>query len=353
MIKNRRIQQFFSNAIVRSILFWGGVYAYYVSIIWPYKKNKALILETHLFELLLQIITAYLVIKILLPKLLISNKNSHFFIAVLVITYSTFFSFAAYFSYRWFEPTNETSKFLFFSERITSLTQYLRSIPSYSLPTIAIVVLNYYRKQKEVANLKEQKKTTELKLLKQQLNPHFLFNTLNNLYVLVLEKSDKAPQIVGKLSEILDYILYQCKDTYVPIYKEIELLENYITLEKVRYGNRVEVIFDKQIHHNVNIAPLVLLNFVENAFKHGVSQELEKAVISVFIATSETEIVFKLKNTKPKVAIEDPIISKNNIGMNNTEKQLRLLYPNAHSLIIINSKLEYTLELKIELNGKV
>ena len=146
-------------------------------------------------------------------------------------------------------------------------------------PTVILTIFNYYKEQKEVANLLEKKKTNELDALKNQLNPHFLFNTLNNLYVLALKKSDKTPEVIAKLSEILDYILYRCKNAFVPLKNEINLLHNYIALEKVRYNKRVDVTFNESIENNVQIAPLLLLTFLENAFKHGVSQEINKAKI--------------------------------------------------------------------------
>ncbi|WCO00307.1 sensor histidine kinase [Psychroserpens ponticola] len=353
MIKKSAYLQILNNTVLRHILFWGLAFIYYLSVSWPYKTNKILLIEVTLFELILQMLIAYSVIYFFIPKLLNRNKKLVFFMCMLVISYLAHLSFSTFISFRWIKETEVLSKSDFFFERITSLSQYLRSIPSYALPMIILVIFGYYKKQKEIANLLEQKRTSELNLLKQQLNPHFLFNTLNNLYILVLEKSDKAAQIVGKLSEILDYILYQCKDKYVPLYKEVKLLENYIVLEKVRYGSRVEVSFEKQIYNDVKIAPLILLNFVENAFKHGVSQEVDKAFISLFISSSEKEIVFKLKNTKPKFYVESLKKDKGNIGMNNTEKQLELLYPNTYNLDIINTEFEYDLELKIQHNGKI
>ena len=120
----------------------------------------------------------------------------------------------------------------------------------------------------------------ELKVLKNQLNPHFLFNTLNNLYALTLKKDDKAPEVIAKLSEILDFVLYRCNDDFVCMEKEIKLLENYISLEKLRYSeNRLAISFTKDIQENSKISPLILLTFVENAFKHGVINETEKAMI--------------------------------------------------------------------------
>lgn len=180
---------------------------------------------------------------------------------------------------------------------------------------------------------------------------HFLFNTLNNLYALALKKSDKTPEVIAKLSEILDYILYQCKDNYVPLEKEIELLENYISLEKVRYGNRVEVIFDKDLHDNLKIAPLILLTFVENAFKHGISQELEKGNIHISISAREDTIVFKLSNSKPLTSISSEEIDKKSIGMKNIIKQLDLLYSNTYDLNISESNSDYN--LRLELHEKV
>ncbi len=342
-----------SNTSVRHVLFWVLAFVYYLSASWGHSLSKTMLIEVTLFELLLQMFIAYSFIYLFIPKLLNRNKRLMFLFSAITTSYVAYLSFSTFISFRWMKATGTHSQYDLFFERIVSLSQYLRSIPSYALPMIILVVFNYYRKQKETATFLEQKRTTELKLLKQQLNPHFLFNTLNNLYVLVLEKSDKAPQIIGKLSEILDYVLYQCKDKYVPLYKEIELLENYIVLEEVRYGNRVKVSFEKQINHDVKIAPLILLNFVENAFKHGVSQELNTAFISLFISTLSNEIVFKLKNTKPNSHIENSVKDKDNIGMRNTEKQLELLYQNAYSLDITNTELEYTLELKIQHNGKV
>jgi len=236
---------------------------------------------------------------------------------------------------------------------MTSFVAFLSNITWVVFPSIILIAIKYYRDQKDIVALKEQKKTTELNALKNQLNPHFLFNTLNNLYALALKKSDKTPEVIAKLSEILDYILYQCKDPYVSITKEIELLENYIALEKVRYGNRVEVIFEKNIQNNVNIAPLILLTFVENAFKHGVSQELSTGMIELYISSTEKEIVFKLKNSKPKTSFETIASDKKSIGMLNTEKQLDLLYPNSYQLEVNNSAFEYILALKLRLHEKV
>jgi LytS/YehU family sensor histidine kinase len=110
-------------------------------------------------------------------------------------------------------------------------------------------------------------------MLKTQLNPHFLFNTLNNIYVLSLENSEKTQKSIEKLSKILDHVLFRCNTKYVSLSSEIELLENYIELEKLRYDDRLQINFNNHIEQDVKIAPLILLSLVENAFKHGAGED--------------------------------------------------------------------------------
>ena len=141
----------------------------------------------------------------------------------------------------------------------------------------------------------------ELKTLKNQLNPHFLFNTLNNLYTLALKKDDKAPEVIAKLSEILDFVLYRCNEDYVSVEKEITLIENYIALEKLRYNeDRLDILFTKNIEVSNKISPLIILTFIENAFKHGVINETQKATIRLNLKSKTQHIIFSIENTKPQ-----------------------------------------------------
>ena len=213
-------------------------------------------------------------------------------------------------------------------------------------PTVILLLSRFYKNQQKYLKLNEQKKTAELIALKHQLNPHFLFNILNNLYALAIKKSDQTPEVIEKLSDILDYMLYRTSDTFVSLQKEIELIDNYLSLEKVRYGKRVEITFDKAIQKEVKIAPLLLLTFIENAFKHGVSQELDTAYIAINISTENGNILFKIKNSKPKIA--SPNKDEPCIGLINVEKQLELLYLNQYQLSIDNINESYQLTLKLE-----
>jgi len=146
-----------------------------------------------------------------------------------------------------------------------------RVFPSAFWFTFLKIGVDQIRTQQKVIELSEEKATAELNFLKAQIHPHFLFNTLNNLYTLTLEKSDDAPEVVEKLSGILDYLLYRCNEPRVSLQLEIALIEHYLTLESLRYGDRLNLSFTHHVDRPeaIMIAPLILISPVENAFKHG------------------------------------------------------------------------------------
>lgn len=341
---------FFNKTLAKHLLFWCIAFVYYLSISWLYEKNKLLLSQAVLFDLLFQISIAYSVICVFIPKLLNKNKKVLFFIATFLVIYISYISYSAFRCFYLAEVFKEEYAYrppLIFSERITDIYTFLGSLPSYLSPTIVLLILNYYKQQKETASLLEQKKTNELNALKNQLNPHFLFNTLNNLYTLALKKSDKTPDVIAKLSEILDYILYRCNSNFVSLKNEVTLLHNYIALEKIRYGKRVDTSFHEQIERDVQIAPLLLLTFLENAFKHGVSQEINTAKIYINIIGNSNSIEFNIKNTKPANSEKKNIINRDSIGLQNIKKQLDLLYPNKYTLDILDINNTYSVILKI------
>lgn len=230
-------------------------------------------------------------------------------------------------------------------ERLTSFKLIFREFSFITYPIIILGFISFNRKQQRLLKVEEEKKSMELKVLKNQLNPHFLFNTLNNLYALTLKKDDKAPEIIAKLSEILDFVLYRCNDDFVCIKKEINLLENYIALEKLRYNeNRLDISFTKEIQKDTKISPLILLTFVENAFKHGVINETEKAVICMNLETKKEQTIFSIENTKPQNETTKRSV-KSQIGLENVRKQLDLLYPKKHQLVIEETQTKFTVKL--------
>lgn len=204
-------------------------------------------------------------------------------------------------------------------------------------------------KQQEVDELKIAVKESELQFLKSQINPHFLFNNLNNLYSYAIEQSPKTPKIILELSGLLRYMLYECKEDFVPLNKEVEQLENFINLSEMQIEERGTVNFSTQnIQANYQIAPLILIVFIENAFKHSTASQADDISIDVHLNLSDSgNLQFICKNSFLPKSNTDSL--SNGIGLENVKKRLELIYPNAHQLNIQNSNNIYEVHLKINL----
>lgn len=181
-----------------------------------------------------------------------------------------------------------------------------------------------------------------------------MFNTLNNLYTLTLKKSPKAPDVVVKLSEILDYILYKCSEKYVSLKSEIQLIKNYISLEEIRYGDRLKVNLNIT-NPNVNayISPLILLTYVENAFKHGVSGDIEDPSIDILIDLDGNQLNFRVTNSKNPHISDKNASYKKGIGSKNIQRQLELIYPGKYELKVQEEPNTYTINLTILLEEDI
>jgi len=352
-----RLITYFENPILRHILFWLAVYVYFVLSVNDTSTFAGYghILEFYGLIVLAQIITAYTCIYVLIPKFLNRKKTGLFifWMFFLLFTIYTFYQVLRvyYFDVEYYSFYNEAQRNLAmvsFWDRLTYFSVFLSKCILYLTPTALLLMAQFYKNQQKFSKLNEQKKIAELTALKNQLNPHFLFNTLNNLYALAVDKSDKTPEVIERLSDILDYILYRCKENYVSIQKEIGLIENYLSLEKIRYGNRVEVNFTYPVGAEVKIAPLLLLTFVENAFKHGVSQELKKAEIKISLIINNTDILFSIYNSKPSSTYGNNLKKEDPLGLKNVKQQLELLYPNKHEVIIRNERDCYEVKLRLQ-----
>lgn len=210
---------------------------------------------------------------------------------------------------------------------------------------------HWHKHQLTAQRLEKEKLESELKLLKSQINPHFLFNTLNNLYVLALHQSNRTPETVHKLSELMSYMLYDSNQNEVSLKKELYYIENYIALEKLRYESRLDISFN--VYSNVEqimIAPLMILPFVENCFKHGVSKQISESWIRIDISYDQPTLTIKVENSKnPEETFEMRPVS--GIGLQNVRKRLELIYPNRHQLEIHDDNESYLIVLKLTLSG--
>lgn len=217
--------------------------------------------------------------------------------------------------------------------------------------TIYSIMNDWLESQREKQELQSQTLQSELKFLKSQINPHFLFNTLNSLYALTLKKSDLAPEIVLKLSEMMRYMLYECNEREVSLSKEINYLKNYLELEKIRQGKKMDIFFqmDGEVN-NQKIAPLMFIPFIENSFKHGISNQLSNGYVNIFLEVEGNMVNMTIENSKA-ASLPSPTGKRSGgIGLKNVRRRLNLLYHEHYNLEIEEDPNTYTVKLEIDLN---
>ena len=183
-----------------------------------------------------------------------------------------------------------------------------------STSTVVKITVDWYTNIREKQELVTETMQSELRFLKSQINPHFLFNTLNSLYALTLKKSDIAPDIVLKLSEMMRYMLYECNEKWVPLGKELNYVANYLEMERIRQGSRVDISYEiNGLVSDQKIAPLMFIPFIENCFKHGLGSQISKGYVNINLPdeekpkkygvkfyTEEGEFIFEIKEVKEK-----------------------------------------------------
>jgi hypothetical protein len=304
-----------------------------------------------LYELPAQLAFTYLTLYWLIPHYLQKRRYLPFTAWIgLLLVFSGFLHRAGFhFLYLYqFRPKQ------FASEQPWTVGPMLRST-FYLITTSGLIIafhsMRYGHRQQQLnQQLLNARLTAELKSLKDQINPHFLFNTLNNLYGLTLKDPEKASEMVMRLSQLMHYMLYEGNQIRVPLQKEIEYLQNYLALEKIRYGNDLQLSF--QTHGDTGtcvIAPLLLLPFVENAFKHGLSRQLKECWLQINLAVNGGELVLKVENSKPKQLTGKGLSSgaTQGIGLQNVSKRLQLLYPERHRLRLMDGEDTYLVSLTL------
>jgi LytS/YehU family sensor histidine kinase len=299
--------------------------------------------------------TTYLINFYLIPRFLFAKKYGQFILFLFytmvisiwmeLIISLMIFIFISNYSLAQMDPSSFDSVFLFVGLYFIIL-----------VATALKLIRSSFKIQKNNAELNRKRietdlklKEAELKLLKAQIHPHFLFNTLNNLYGLTLEKSDAAPDLVLRLSNILDYILYRCNEKSVLLNDELENLKNYIEIEKIRYSEKLKLRVEFPTEAKLlRIAPLILLPFIENAFKHGVSNYPGVAKVNAKINLIDSTLIFKIENSKNPIKVKDENYSKG-IGLQNARKRLDLIYLEKYILKIEEKDDTYSVNLTLEL----
>lgn len=230
------------------------------------------------------------------------------------------------------------------------------AVQIYLSDILVVTALAFYMRsrdqERQVEEMKRQQLQLELEYLKAQMNPHFLFNTLNNIYSLAQEQSGETAPLVARLSELMRYVLYDSGLGKVPLSKEVGFIENYMDIERVRYPGGIDVRFDWQGNADGRmIEPLLLIPFVENAFKHGIREELVKGFVEVVALLVGGELTMEVRNSKPTGvrAPEQHGVKKGGLGLQNVRKRLDILYPGKHQLRVREDPGTYTVSLTLQI----
>ncbi len=221
----------------------------------------------------------------------------------------------------------------------------LTSIIFILLSLLLHFTVDWFINERVQRDLENQRLTAELALLKSQINPHFLFNSLNSIYSLAYQRADNTPEAILKLSEIMRYMLYECNDNKVDLAHELQYLQNFIDLQKIRFGANAHVDFRVEgIITYQRIVPLLLISFIENAFKHGVAND-EQNPILIHIMVDDSKLHFYMQNKKHLLNRD----AAGGIGLSNVKRRLKLLYPNQYQLNINETADTYSCELSLAL----
>jgi len=293
-----------------------------------------------------RILGTYTLIYLLLP--LILKRKQFVTFSVLVSIHAFLYGFLIWLTLYYanlFPSYSDYSQYpVFYIPKI-----FNKIISNYGIPVLAATIVifkKWYIDEQKTKKLVQEKLEAELKFLKSQIHPHFLFNTLNNLYALALIKSEKTPDVVLKLSGLLDYMLYNSNEKLVSLEKEIEILESYLELEKIRYDKRLDLQYHVEGNvKNKQIAPLILLPFIENSFKHGASNDRTTPKVNINIRVTDEYLNLYVFNSTP-VKNNDEKISEG-IGLKNVRRRLELIYSDAHQLYCVQKPKQYEVDLKI------
>lgn len=340
----KKLGQFFLHAF-----FWYGVLLFYTYFFGVESTDLSYVRDFSFFLMPITIATTYVFIYKIIPDYLITKRYFifglyslyTFIISAYLIMISVFFGlvYLSNFEYQNMAPISKSLLFV-------AIAVYLVVIIVSAFKLLKLNLKHTEETKKLETKILETQlklKEQELNYLKMQIHPHFLFNTLNTMYGFALKKADETPEMILKLSNLLDYLLYQVDKPYVSLREEINHIQDYIELEKMRFNDTLLVNFKTdQIKEDLQIAPMLLLPFIENSFKHGSIRE-GRLIIYIDLITVAKKIVFKIRNT----FLNDDA-SKKGIGLENIKKRLDLLYKDRYSLVIEKETDYFKVNLELE-----
>lgn len=348
------------SRIAQHVLFWLVIF-FSFTLIYAVKSSFWISFRNNLFYIPLHMLYYYILAYWMLPRYLFTGKYFKFSLLMLALIFgitvlSRLVDILIAIPYLVAHSRNvdwdmvDTVKNRSFWSKLTDLLFFVNAFKMMHFVIwfalgIKLFKLFYERKQAALQ--------AELNALKGQIHPHFLFNTLNNLYALTLANSSKSSQVVLGLSELLRYMLYECNTEQVSLHKEVTMLQQYISLEKLRYEDRIDINFtvDGDLQNKL-IAPLIMLTFVENAFKHGTSDILGEVWVNIDLHVDGDRLKFKVSNCKAEIKQADADKHYGHIGLLNVQKRLDLLYPSAYQLKIFDDGDTFLIVLELTLKSQ-
>lgn len=285
----------------------------------------------------------YVNLRLLFPRLLEKGKYFWYFISVLVLI-SLGAGFYLLLFDKWIDYIFEGYYFIAFYS-FWDISLY------FVVYLFATGLLRLARGWFRLQEIESEKNKAELKALHAQINPHFLFNSLNSIYALSRKHTEQVPQKIVQLSDLLRHIIYDSDLDFIPLEKEIEMLQNYIELQNLRTPESHRIQFEvKGVVSNKKIAPMIILPFVENSFKHGVKGGADRVFVSILLKVNKNELVMEIENSKGKAF--NPVQEHRGIGIENVRKRLELIYPGRHSLKILEDEITFKVNLNLQLNNR-
>lgn len=329
------------------LLLWTGYVAVEFLANLPHYRDRGELLRETIFYLPLIALPFYFVAYFLVPRLLWRGRKTLFWLSVGGVFFLQMVFRVQWTHWYWlltsgqeiYMPLGKISKNLFRDYAVIALGVCLK------------IIRDWDRKDRLTSRLQTEKRDAELQFLRAQIHPHFLFNTLNNLYGLALRQSPHTSDSILKLSGLLDFILYDCNAEHIPVRKEIELIQQFIALEKLRHSpGRLDLNFrHDHFPDSVQIAPLLLLPFVENAFKHGANGAGDRVWIKIALHGNAETLHFQVENSrKDRNGDAGRPNHKKGIGLRNVEKRLELLYPGRFRLQKIEGRDTFLIALQID-----
>lgn len=316
-------------SLLHHILFW---VSYFLLNTWrwgTYFNDFSYSLKTNIIGFPLHMLTSYLTIYVLVPKLIFKKKYILFLLALLstiLVTVIAKFNLTYYLvsSNVWPEGPSITTDFTL----NYAIDMMIGELYVVTFVAAIKITFDFLEEHKRVTDLEKANLETELLFLKTQISPHFFFNTLNNIHSLALEKSNKTSKIILKLSELMRYLLYETKQRRQTLENEIICIQNYLDLEKVRHDDSLEVNMSISGDiHDKKIAPILLLSFIENAFKHGVNKNIGNTKVDISFEIKENFLYFTVSNPLPSSVIQKNHVNySGGIGLKNVRKRLALGY---------------------------